>query len=103
MGDQTSDSDHTSVEIRRNDPAHRYEALLSDQVVGFVLIRQDTPGTTVAVHTETDPAVSGRGIGGALARGVLDDLRERGEKVKPECPFIRGYITRHPEYADLVA
>ncbi|MFD5436489.1 GNAT family N-acetyltransferase [Kitasatospora sp. NPDC127067] len=37
-----------------------------------------------------------------LARGALDDARARGLHVLPYCPFIRGWIRKHPEYADLV-
>ncbi|GAA3480437.1 hypothetical protein GCM10018966_049670 [Streptomyces yanii] len=43
-----------------------------------------------------------RGLGGLLARGALDDARTRGLRVLPYCPFIRGWIGKHPEYADLV-
>jgi uncharacterized protein len=35
-------------------------------------------------------------------RGALDDMRARGLKVAPVCPFVAAYIRRHPEYADLV-
>jgi len=38
-----------------------------------------------------------------LARGALDSARERGLAVVPSCPFVASYITKHPEYADLVA
>jgi predicted GNAT family acetyltransferase len=103
VNNPTPSSDQTTVQVVRNDAAHRYEARVDDQVVGFVDFRQDMPGITVAVHTQTDPTMAGRGIGSALARGVLDDLRDRGEKVKPVCPFIREYLARHGEYADLVA
>ena len=28
--------------------------------------------------------------------------RERGLAVHPDCPFVRGWIAKHPEYVDLV-
>jgi hypothetical protein len=34
--------------------------------------------------------------------GALDDLRARGLALVPLCPFVAGYIERHPGYADLV-
>jgi predicted GNAT family acetyltransferase len=89
------------VTVTRNDENSRYEALLDGQPAGFVQFRQ-RPGKVVLIHTETDPAYEGRGVGSALARGALDDVRARGEKARVECPFIRAYIERHPEYADLV-
>jgi uncharacterized protein len=53
-------------------------------------------------HTEVPPAFEGKGVGGALVRAAMAFARERGEKVIPVCPFVAAYITRHPEYHDLV-
>jgi predicted GNAT family acetyltransferase len=33
---------------------------------------------------------------------VLGDLRDAGLSLKPSCPFVKSYVERHPEYADLV-
>ena len=44
----------------------------------------------------------GHGVGSRLVQGALDDLRARGLAVVPLCPFVAGFIDRHPEYADLV-
>jgi uncharacterized protein len=52
-------------------------------------------------HTEVDTRYEGRGVGSALARAALDDVRRQGKLVIAQCPFIAGYIQRHPEYADL--
>ena len=54
------------------------------------------------MHTEVPKELNGRGIGSALARGLLDIARTQGLTVKPLCPFVAGYIAKHPEYADLV-
>jgi predicted GNAT family acetyltransferase len=35
-------------------------------------------------------------------QGALDDVRARGGSVVARCTFVRGWIDRHPEYADLV-
>ena len=55
------------------------------------------------LHTEVPDAVSGKGFGSELARGLLEKIRERGEKVVPRCPFLAAYIRKHPEFQDLVA
>jgi predicted GNAT family acetyltransferase len=52
------------------------------------------------VHTEVEPRR--KGLGNELVRGALDDLRARGLKVVPVCPFVGAYIRRHPAYADLL-
>jgi hypothetical protein len=54
-------------------------------------------------HTIVPPGIEGRGVGSRLVRGALDDVRERGLMVVPQCSFVRGYIERHEEYRDLLA
>lgn len=52
-------------------------------------------------HTEVPTQLEGRGIGSALAKHVLNYARENNLRVMPLCPFIKAYIDRHPEYADI--
>ena len=56
----------------------------------------------VFTHTLVPPEIEGRGVGTKLVRGALDAVRDRGLRVVPQCPFVRAYIERHPEYRDLV-
>ena len=49
-----------------------------------------------------DDAFEGQGVGSSLVRQELDDVRARGGlRVRPSCPFVRGWIDKHPDYADL--
>jgi uncharacterized protein len=82
--------------------ASRFEAFVGDELAGFVTYRR-APGEITFVHTEVFPKWEGKGVGSALARGVLDNARANGLKVVPRCPFIKGYIDKHAEYQDLVA
>jgi predicted GNAT family acetyltransferase len=79
----------------------RFEIYDGDEVAGFA--EYHLHGTEIAfLHTEVANSFEGHGLGGTLARHALDDARERDRAVLPYCPFIRGWITRHPEYVDLV-
>ena len=60
-------------------------------------------GTLNLIHTEVDPALRGKGVGEAVVRFALDSARSGGSKVIPTCPFVKKFVERHPEYADLVA
>jgi uncharacterized protein len=53
-------------------------------------------------HAEIDPAMERQGLGSRLATFALDDARQRRLTVVPRCPFIKYYISEHPEYLDLV-
>jgi uncharacterized protein len=82
--------------------ASRYELRLGGRLIGIAAYRRRN-GRIVFLHTEIDESVEGRGFGGVIASGALDDGRRQGLEVIPLCPFIAAYIERHPEYEDLVA
>jgi uncharacterized protein len=79
----------------------RYEIDVDGEVAGFIAYRRE-PGVIEMVHTDVDPKWEGKGVGAALVQGALDDVRARGLKVRPYCPFVAAYIRRHSEYQDLV-
>jgi predicted GNAT family acetyltransferase len=91
----------STLEVRENEPAQRFEAWLGGELAGFSEY-EPAEGRLVFVHTEVFPEYEGRGIGSRLAAEALDTTRARGLRVTPLCPFIRAWIRRHPAYEDLV-
>lgn len=79
----------------------RYEIQLGGELAGVLHYRR-TEGQVDLLHTEIDQSFSGRGLAGRLAAAALADARSRGGKVSVSCPYITGYLARHPEYEDLV-
>lgn len=82
----------------------RYEAHLDGELAGFAEYRL-AEGVIEFHHTVVDDAFGGKGVGSALAKGALDDVRSgsmTGHRVVATCSFIRGWIEKHPDYADLV-
>ncbi|GHC85100.1 N-acetyltransferase [Nocardiopsis terrae] len=79
----------------------RYEVRADGEVAGYAeyILTDDLITFT---HTEIDPAFEGRGMGSVLVREALDDVRGRELAVLPLCPFVKGWIERHRDYADLV-
>jgi predicted GNAT family acetyltransferase len=55
------------------------------------------------MHTEVPRALEGRGYAAALATAALDQARREGIRIIPSCPYVKAFLQRHPEYADLVA
>ena len=83
-------------------PEHvRYEATVDGSLAG-VLEYQARRGRIALIHTEVRPDHEGRGVASALVRFALDDARRRGLKVIATCPYVRAYLTRHPEDLDIV-
>jgi predicted GNAT family acetyltransferase len=87
--------------VRDNPEELRYEILRGDELVGEIRYRIE-PGVIVLVHTDVAPSAEGQGIGSRLVVGALDDIRSRGLRVVPVCPFVTAYLRRHPEQRDLV-
>jgi uncharacterized protein len=88
-------------EIVDNPAQHRYEWLL-DGAMAFVEY-QRSPGVIAFVHAQVPPHLGGRGIGSRLARAVLEAARANGDKVIAQCSFIAAFISKNPEFQDLVA
>jgi predicted GNAT family acetyltransferase len=90
-----------NIAVQDNPGESRYELLLDEHMVGEILYRP-APNHVVLLHTEVLPSLEGKGLGARLVAGALDDIRARGLRVVPFCPFVRSYVRRHPDYADLV-
>ncbi|WBC15211.1 GNAT family N-acetyltransferase [Micromonospora sp. WMMA1998] len=87
--------------VEENAAKHRFEILVDDALAGFTayLPRGEV---LVFTHTEVDDRYQGQGVGAALIKGTLDQVRARGGRVVPRCPFMAAFIERHSDYADLV-
>jgi predicted GNAT family acetyltransferase len=79
----------------------RYEVTVDGALAGFAEYT-DRGTVRVFTHTEVFDEFEGKGVGAVLARGALDDVRAAGRTIVPRCPFIRAWVDRHPDYADLV-
>lgn len=90
------------MELSDNKDRKRYEAHIDGKLAGFAEYIAMT-GLIIFSHTEVIPAFEGKGVGSALAKYALDDVRAEGTRqVQPLCPFISGWIERHGDYQDLV-
>jgi hypothetical protein len=83
-----------------NEQTQRFEVTL-DGEVAFAEYHLH-PDYITLPHTVVPAAFEGKGVGSTLAKAALGYAREHGLKVKPACPFIAGYIQKHPEWQDLV-
>jgi hypothetical protein len=54
------------------------------------------------MHTQVPDILSGRGIASALAEYALNYARDHQIPVMVYCPFVAGYLKKHPEYEVLV-
>jgi predicted GNAT family acetyltransferase len=85
-----------------NPAERRYEIRVDGELAGKLEYRREA-GAVDLFHTEVEPGLRNRGLGAVLVRDALDDLRARGDRVIPTCPFVAAFIRRNAEYEDLVA
>lgn len=86
--------------VRDNPPEHRYELSVGGHLAATYYTLES--GVITFVHTEVPDALAGRGVGSKLVKGALDQVRGRGLKVVAQCPFVKAYIEKHPDYTDLL-
>lgn len=83
-------------EVRHNEAAGRFEIDLDGELA--VLDYSISNGRMVMPHTEVPVAHRGHGYADLLAHAALTHARDKELTPVPVCPFVRGFIERHPEY-----
>jgi predicted GNAT family acetyltransferase len=79
----------------------RYELRLDGELVGLCDYAPRR-GRLVFPHVETRPEFEGRGLATRLVRAALLDVRARGARIEPQCPFVVAFLRSNPDFADLV-
>lgn len=86
--------------ISNNAAQHRFELEVDGHIAAAYYER--TGDVITFEHTEVPAELGGKGIGSKLVKGALDQVRADGLKVVAQCPFVKGWIGKHPDYADLL-
>jgi predicted GNAT family acetyltransferase len=53
-------------------------------------------------HTFTPPELRGRKIMQAVTHFAMEYAKNNGFKVIPSCPYVRKFVSEHPEYDEIV-
>jgi predicted GNAT family acetyltransferase len=86
--------------VRDNKARSRFELDVGD-AVAFANYRL-AGDRVIITHTETPPALRGRGIASELVKGALGLIHADGLKVVAGCSFVVEYLDQHPDDADLM-
>lgn len=54
------------------------------------------------IHTEVPEPLRGKGVASELAKSALDWAQDRDLRVDVVCPYVAGYVKKHPEYSGLL-
>ena len=91
----------SEITISNNPDRERFEVRDAGKVVGKAWYKAydgDGPAERIFYHTVVNEEYAGQGLAGRLAKVALDETVAAGLQIVPVCPYIKSYITRHPEY-----
>lgn len=89
------------TKVTHDTTAERYLITVDGRDAGYADYIQGD-GVRDFHHTVIDPEFRGQGLSKPLIQAALDDTRAAGDKVRPLCSAVAGFIKKHPEYRDLV-
>ncbi len=90
-----------NYELIDNVGKHQYEFHIEGYIPKIEYIKTNV-GEIYLTHTEVPVALEGRGIGSQLIEKALVDIETQGLRLVPLCPFVAGYIKKHPEWKRIV-
>jgi predicted GNAT family acetyltransferase len=88
------------VQVTNNTAQNRFEVTLNGETA-FAEYQLVSHGI-ILPHTVVPTAFEGQGIASALAVAAFGYAREHDLKVIPTCPFMAGWVKKHPEWHDIV-
>ena len=90
-----------SLSVENQPEQSRYALLQDGELIG-VAEYDVNDEAIVFTHTEVDEAKREKGMASALIRAALDDVRDNSHlRVIATCPYVRSWLSEHPDYADL--
>ncbi len=95
-------NDYTLID---NEVANQYEFHIEGHIPRIEYIKTPKEKTTQKIfltHTEVPQALEGKGIGSAIIKQTLEEIKKNDWTLVPLCPFVAAYIKRHPEWKALV-
>jgi predicted GNAT family acetyltransferase len=80
--------------VHRRDTSNR-----TDDIDAELVYELDDDDRIILIHTEVDPSLKGRGVGGQLVMAAVDRARAERLTIVPWCPYARHWLREHPDVA----
>lgn len=93
--------DKSTIEVRNNTERNRFEIDIDGRMARaeYMIVGNER---IVFTHTEVHPDLEGNGLASVIAKYAFDFAQDKGYKIMPLCPYMAGYMKRHPEYHHLL-
>ncbi|HVY88487.1 MAG TPA: GNAT family N-acetyltransferase [Hyphomonadaceae bacterium] len=80
----------------------RYVSRMADKPDAEMTYTNAGDGVISIDHTLVPKEMGGMGVGKALVEFMVMDVRKRGLKIIPRCPFTRATLEKHKEWQDIL-
>lgn len=92
--------EYQSLELVRNAEKERFEMHVDNQLA--VIEYKQSPTAIYLTHTEVPLQLEGKGVASAIIEKALAYIQQANMKLVPLCPFVAGYLKRHPEWNTII-
>lgn len=92
----------TNTTVANNPEKSRFEISVDGALAGFTEYYEEGE-ILVFPHTKIFDEFGGQGLAAILVTGALDDVRANGRLIRADCPYVAGFLQKHPDYQDLLA
>lgn len=88
------------IKLEDNPDKSRFQFDLEGQVavIEYILVKDQIYLT----HTEVPENLGGKGYGSHIIKLALEDIKSRGLKLIPQCPFVTSYIEKNPQWREIL-
>lgn len=85
------------------DQDDRFAVIVDKNRAGYTLyvdhVAADGTVERIFPHTKVLEEYSGQGLASTLVRGALEATVASGARIVPVCPYVKGWIEKHPDFA----
>jgi predicted GNAT family acetyltransferase len=89
-----------TIPLHKNEEKRRFEIEV-DGSFAFIDYKE-TDSQIALVHTETEPALAGKGAASAVVEKTLIYIEQSKKTVLPYCSYVFTFIKKHPQWKRIV-
>lgn len=98
---RTNESAPYTISVVNVAARRRYEIRAGGTLVGFAQYRAPDEEHVDFMHTKIETGYERRGLASELVAQALADVRARGRRIIPHCPYVAQWLTRHHDFDDI--
>lgn len=87
------------LEVTHNPADNRFEIWIEGRLAKLDYL--ENVDTIMMLHVGVPPELRGQGVAGIITKAGLEYAKSQSLRVIPMCSYVRAFIKRNPQYAEL--